>query len=158
MQDPKKFRRSLGRFATGVTVATCTGADGEPFGLTVNSFSSVSLEPPLVLWNIAKVSRSLEAFLEASHFGVNVLARDQRDLAAHFARSATGLFEGISFHRTGHGVPLLDSSLAWFECRSYQRHDCGDHYILVGEVIAYDAADGDPLLFYRGDYAVLSDG
>lgn len=158
MDDLKRFRRSLGRFATGVTVATCAGAGGKPFGLTVNSFSSVSLEPPLVLWNIAKVSRSLPAFLDASYFGISVLTREQRNLAVRFAQSAPGLFDGVQYRYTEHGVPLLEAALAWFECATYARYDCGDHYILVGEVIGYDTADGDPLLFYGGEYADLARG
>jgi len=156
MDELKKFRRCLGRYATGVTVATCTDASGEAYGLTVNSFSSVSLDPPLVLWNIAKVSRSLQAFLDATHFGVNVLASGQRDLAVHFARSAPNLFAGVASRKSAQGVPQLDATLAWFECRSYSRYECGDHYILVGEVIDYRADDGEPLLFYGGNYAALS--
>jgi len=156
MDDLKRFRRCLGRFATGVTVATCAGAGGKPFGLTVNSFSSVSLEPPLVLWNIAKVSRSLPAFLDAPYFGISVLTQQQRDLAIRFAQSTTGLFDGVAYRYTDNDVPLLDATLAWFECATYARYDCGDHYILVGEVIDYDTADGEPLLFYGGNYADLA--
>ena len=158
MTDTKALRRSLGKFATGVTVVTCCNKDGDPRGITANSFSSVSLEPPLILWNIAKVSRSLPAFLDASYFGISVLTREQRNLAVRFAQSAPGLFDGVQYRYTEHGVPLLEAALAWFECATYARYDCGDHYILVGEVIGYDTADGDPLLFYGGEYADLARG
>ena len=151
------FRRSLGRFATGVTVVTCQDADGNRLGLTANSFSSVSLEPPLILWNIAKVSRSLDAFLAAEHFGVSVLAADQQALSVRFARSDIDPFDGLECGLSAHAVPRIDAALAWFECRRYETHDCGDHHIIVGEVIDFEARDGDPLVFYRSQYRQLAD-
>lgn len=158
MHDLIPFRRCLGRFATGVTVVTCTDRDGEHYGMTVNSFSSVSLEPPLVLWNIAKVSRSLDAFLAAEHFGVNVLAREQKGLSRHFAGSDPDLFADIPHGASDNGVPRLDGSIAWFECRTEATHDCGDHHIIIGEVTDFAAADGEPLLFFRGEYADIDCG
>ncbi len=151
------FRRSLGRFATGVTVVTCQAADGSRLGITANSFSSVSLEPPLILWNIAKVSRSLDAFLAAEYFGVSVLAADQQALSVRFARSDIDPFAGLECEASTNAVPRLDGALAWFECRRYQTHDCGDHHIVVGEVIDFDARDGEPLIFYRSQYRELAD-
>lgn len=153
MIDPLLFRQCLGRFATGVTVVSCTDAAGKACGITVNSFSSVSLEPPLVLWNIAKVSRTLDAFLAARRFGINVLTRQQRHLSIRFARSDDGLFDGVPHRLTESGVPRLDDTLAWFECRSYEVHECGDHYIIVGEVVDFEASDREPLLFFGGRYA-----
>ena len=157
MNDLVQFRRCLGRFATGVTVITCRDAAGEPCGITANSFSSVSLEPPLVLWNIAKVSRSLQAFLDAEHFGINVLTQEQEPLSRHFATSDARLFEGTAYTESANGVPRLNDTLAWFECARFETHDCGDHYIIIGEVLDYESQDGDPLLFYRGQYGQLSD-
>lgn len=156
--DSLLFRRCLGRFATGVTVVSCADDTAGRCGLTVNSFSSVSLEPPLVLWNIAKVSRSVDAFLGAGHFGINVLSREQQHLSLHFARSDNGLFDGIPHRLTGRGVPRLDDVIAWFECRTHEVHECGDHHIVIGEVVDFEAGDGEPLLFYGGHYARLDDG
>jgi len=149
------FRRCLGHFATGVTVISCCSRDGVATGITANSFSSVSLEPPLVLWNIAKVSRSLTDFLDADYFGINVLHLDQEPLATHFARSEDELFADVPSERSANGVPRLGGSLAWLECRTHAVHDSGDHYIIVGEVIDYAARAGEPLLFYRGQYGRL---
>jgi len=152
MSDSKSFRQCLGKFATGVTVVTCCDSDGNPCGITANSFSSVSLEPPLVLWNIAKVSNSLRAYLDAAHFAINVLADNQQQLSSHFANSDHTLFDGIEHSRSEDGVPLLPGALATFECRTHAIHDCGDHYIIVGEVSRFSARDGDPLLFFGGGY------
>lgn len=157
LNDLVQFRRCLGRFATGVTVITCSDAAGEIYGITANSFSSVSLEPPLVLWNIAKCSRSLQAFLDAKHFGINVLTADQEPLSRHFASSEARQFEGISYSPGPNGVPRLDGALAWFECEQFETHDCGDHHIIIGEVKNYEWDDGEPLLFYRGQYGSLAD-
>jgi len=148
------LRRCLGKFATGVTVVTCQGTKG-PCGITANSFSSVSLQPPLLLWNIAKVSNSLQAFLDAEHFVINVLSAAQENLAEHFALSDHTVFENIDYMINGKDVPLLPDSVACFECRTHQIHDCGDHYIIIGEIESYRAEDGDPLLFFGGEYIAL---
>jgi flavin reductase (DIM6/NTAB) family NADH-FMN oxidoreductase RutF len=137
-----------------VTVVTCRGSAG-PCGITANSFSSVSLEPPLVLWNIAKVSNSLQAFLDADYFAINILGAGQRDLSSHFAQSDHTLFESIDYETNGREVPLLRGAVACFECRTHQIHDCGDHYIIVGKVEGYRSAEGDPLLFYGGQYRTM---
>jgi flavin reductase (DIM6/NTAB) family NADH-FMN oxidoreductase RutF len=158
MNDTKSFRQCLGRFATGVTVVTCADARGNPCGITANSFSSVSLDPPLVLWNVAKSANSLEAFLNAEHFAINVLSAEQENLSAHFAQSDHMLFDGVEHNLSELGVPMLPDTLACFECRTYQVHDCGDHYIVIGEVIAYRAGDMSPLLFYAGNYRSLGTG
>jgi len=151
-----ELRHCLGKFATGVTVVTCQGTKG-PCGITANSFSSVSLEPPLLLWNIAKVSNSLQAFLDAEHFAINVLSAAQRQLAEHFALAEHSLFENIDYEVNGKNVPLLPDSIACFECRTHQIHDCGDHYIIIGRIDSLQATDGDPLLFFGGEYAALAD-
>jgi 3-hydroxy-9,10-secoandrosta-1,3,5(10)-triene-9,17-dione monooxygenase reductase component len=152
MTNSKSYRQCLGKFATGVTVVTCCDADSNPYGITANSFSSVSLEPPLVLWNIAKVSNSLQAYLDAEHFAINVLAEDQQQLSVHFARADHTLFQGIDYSLTDEGAPLLSGTLATFECRTHATHDCGDHFIIVGEVTGFMSGDGDPLLFFGGGY------
>ena len=155
MNELLQFRRCLGHFATGVTIVSCRGSDGQPTGITANSFSSVSLEPPLVLWNIAKVSRSFAEFIDAEYFGINVLHAGQEHLSAHFARSDDHLFADIPNELSGNGVPRLKDSLAWLECRTRAVHDSGDHYIVVGEVVDYSANSGEPLLFYKGQYERL---
>lgn len=157
MKDSKAFRQCLGKFATGVTVVTCSDADGNPCGITANSFSSVSLDPPLILWNIAKVSNSLEAYLEASHFAINVLSSGQRDVSAHFAQSDHTLFDDVEFELSAQNVPLLPGTIATFECRTHAIHDCGDHYIIIGEVESFTVGDQDPLLFYGGRYRLIGE-
>jgi flavin reductase (DIM6/NTAB) family NADH-FMN oxidoreductase RutF len=145
------LRQSLGKFATGVTVVTCQGPGG-PCGITANSFSSVSLEPPLVLWNIAKISNSLQAFLKAERFAINVLSAEQRDLSHHFAQPDHTRFNGVEHTTSEHGVPLLPNTIACFECRTHAIHDCGDHHIIIGEIDRFSSVDGEPLLFFGGEY------
>jgi flavin reductase (DIM6/NTAB) family NADH-FMN oxidoreductase RutF/DNA-binding MarR family transcriptional regulator len=150
------FRRSLAEFATGVTViATCV--NGERFGLTSNSFASVSLAPPLVLWSIRRESKSFAAFTACSHFSVNVLAEDQIALSQRFARSGPDKFDGLDCQAGEGGVPLFAGVAATFECVSRQTYDGGDHLILVGEVLRYGRYDRQPLLFVKGRYAVSAD-
>jgi flavin reductase (DIM6/NTAB) family NADH-FMN oxidoreductase RutF len=146
------LRRSLGRFATGVTVVTCCAPDGRPCGITANSFSSVSLDPPLVLWNIAKVSNSLQAYLDARHFAIHVLTAGQQTVAEHFASTDHTRYNGIEHTISENKVPILPGVLARLDCRTREIHEGGDHYIIVGEVEAHTAADGAPLLFFAGEY------
>lgn len=155
MDEMKKFRQCLAKFATGVTVVTCADDDGRPYGITANSFSSVSLEPRLILWNIAKVSNSLQAFLDAEYFTINILSKEQRELSAHFAKSDHTLFETVEIERSEENVPLIPGALARFECRTFNIHDCGDHYIIIGEVVRFESLDAEPLLFYNGKYSSL---
>jgi len=155
MIDLQSFRRCLGKFSTGVTVVTCVDAKGNPCGITANSFSSVSLEPPLVLWNIAKVSNSLDAYLEAEYFAINVLADTQLDVSSHFAKSDHTLFDNIQHDMSAFGVPLLPDTIAQFDCQTYAIHDCGDHHIIVGEVLDFRSADVAPLLFFSGQYSEI---
>ena len=150
------FRRSLAEFATGVTVIA-TSVDGERFGLTSNSFASVSLDPPLVLWSIRRESKSFAAFAACSHFAVNILAEDQIELSQRFARSGPDKFRDIDC-RAGQGdAPLLAGAAASFECVRSQTYDGGDHLILIGEVLRYSRYDRQPLLFVKGRYAVSAD-
>jgi 3-hydroxy-9,10-secoandrosta-1,3,5(10)-triene-9,17-dione monooxygenase reductase component len=155
MDDSIKFRQCLGRFTTGVTVVTCRDARGQPCGITANSFSSVSLDPPLVLWNIAKVSRSLQAYLDAEHFAINVLSLGQQAVSRRFAKSEERLFDGIEFTDSAQQVPLLQDTVACFECRTHAIHDCGDHHIIIGEVTGFSATTSEPLVFFAGRYGKL---
>lgn len=149
------LRRALGSFATGVTVVTCRDAQGRPCGITVNSFSSVSLDPPLILWNIARVSNSLEAFLNADVFVVNVLAEHQHELACHFARSDHRLFDSVEYSPGPAGVPVLPDTLGCFECRTHEVYGGGDHYIIVGQIEKFRWRKGEPLIFFGGRYTAL---
>ena len=157
MDKLKKLRQCLGKFATGVTVVSCRDQDGKPCGITANSFSSVSLEPPLVLWNIAKVSKSLRAYLAAEHFAINVLSNQQQSLASHFAKSENGLFGDIGYRDSPQNVPVLSDTLAHLECRTHDIHDCGDHHIIIGDVINFELSDSEPLIFYSGNYTGIKD-
>jgi len=154
--NAKELRHCLGQFATGVTVVTCANDDGQACGITANSFSSVSLEPPLLLWNIAKSSNSLDAYLNAEHFAINILASEQQDLSSHFAKSDHTLFDAVDHVVSDKGVPVLPGTLACFECRTYETHDCGDHYIIIGEIERFRRSDKEPLLFFNGRYAAVA--
>lgn len=153
--DPKAFRRALGNFATGITVITATAPDGSQAGVTANSFNSVSLEPPLILWSIGKNSGSCAVFEQASHFAVNILAADQIDVSNHFARPSDDKFAGVDYSK-GHGdAPLLPDTSACFQCESYETLDGGDHWILVGKVVAFEDAGRAPLVYHQGSYSVV---
>lgn len=150
----RDLRNALGRFATGVTLVTTMTPNG-PLGMTVNSFASVSLHPPLVLWSPARISERFPAFEAASHFAVHVLARDQQPLAERFARSGDD-FSGVAYGRGAGGVPLIEGTAARFECRHAAQYDGGDHLIMVGEVLSIREADVAPLLYHRGHYTGLT--
>ncbi len=153
--DPKAFRRALGNFATGVTVITASTPDGEKTGVTANSFNSVSLEPALVLWSIMKTSSSVEIFDKASHFTVNVLAADQIHLSNHFARPSDDKFADIDYENGLGNAPLLPECSARFQCENYERVDGGDHWILIGKVVAFDDVGRSPLLYHGGAYSAV---
>jgi flavin reductase (DIM6/NTAB) family NADH-FMN oxidoreductase RutF len=154
--DPRDFRNALGSFATGVTIITATDAEGKPYGLTCNSFASVSLNPPLVLWSLLLYSSSLNIFQNASHFAVNVLGASQQTLASKFARSSDDKFFGIDWTPGLGQAPLLAESVANFQCRSVNRYYGGDHVIFLGAVEAYSYNKEEPLLFLRGSYGRFS--
>lgn len=153
--DSRAFRRALGNFATGVTVVTAAGASGRKVGVTANSFNSVSLEPALILWSIDKRSTSHEVFEEASHFAVNILAADQIELSNNFARPKDDRFAGIDYQQGAGGAPLLADCSARFQCEKYQQLDGGDHWILVGKVVAFDDFGRSPLLYHQGAYSMV---
>ena len=147
------FRTALGTFATGVTIATTLDENGVPVGVTASSFNSVSLDPPMVLWSLSKSSFSRRAFTNSGRFAVHVLSEEQAALSDRFARSQTDKWDGLAWHKGAHGSPLLDQHAAVFECRTAHEYDGGDHIILVGEVLAFQAYDKAPLLFHQGQYA-----
>ena len=149
------FRRALGSFVTGVTIVTCADADGEPVGLTANSFNSVSLDPPMVLWSLALDSRSLEAFRQAGHWAVHILAADQQDISNRFARSSPDKFAGLDYEDGPGGTPLLAGYAARFVCKAGFEYDGGDHAIFVGEVIDHDQRDAEPLVYHGGQYGQM---
>lgn len=155
--DRKAFRDSLGCFVTGVTVVTTTGADGEHVGLTVNSFNSVSLEPPMVLFSLDRGAQSLPIFESSGHFAVSVLSDAHEALSNRFARRNADKWDGV-FCRVGtNGCRLLDGAMATFECTTYAQYDGGDHVIFVGTVVAMNVDQGaKPLVYYRGAYNSLS--
>ena len=150
--DLRNFRGALGQFATGVTVVTTLAPDGRKVGMTANSFTSVSMEPPLVLWCPSKRAPSLSDFEDSSHFAINILASDQHVLSRQFATPASDKFAGAETSEGIAGVPLLDGAVATFQCRTVARHDAGDHVIYVGEVEKYDNPGGAPLVFHSGKY------
>jgi len=151
-----QFRQVLGHFATGVTVVTTTNGDGRPTGLTASAFTSVSLDPPLVLVCVDHKSQSYPALLERGRFVVNVLTTQHQDVSRRFATSRLDKFDGVP-HRIGAlGLPLLDGALAQLECVTVGTHVEGDHTILVGRVERAHLGSGEPLVYYRGRYDRLS--
>lgn len=148
-----ELRAALGQFATGVTIITTREAGGRPVGLTANSFNSVSLEPPLILWSLARRSSSLAAFIAGSHFSVNVLTAEQRPLAERFASKAADRFDGVPWRAGEGGAPVLDGVAAVFECRHHSHHEAGDHIIFIGQVERCERRLGAaPLVFHGGRF------
>lgn len=151
--EGQDFRKALGAFATGVTIATTKDAAGEPVGVTASSFNSVSVDPPLVLWSLAKTSHSHDAFCSSGHFAVHILSAEQEDLSNRFARSGEDKFGGMDWQDGTLGSPVFAEHAALFECKTRHQYEGGDHVIFVGEVISYEARDEAPLLFHGGSYA-----
>ncbi len=157
VEAQRALRAALGNFATGITVVTAESPDGTRVGLTVNSFASVSLRPPLVSWCLATTALSVDLFRAASHFAVNVLASDQRHLVHHFAQRTLDKFTNVAT-KPGRGrAPLLDGVVARFECRTVATHPGGDHLIFLGEIERYRRFEGEPLVFVQGRYGRLAD-
>ncbi len=151
--DAKAFRQALGSFATGVTIITARAPDGTPMGLTANSFNSVSLDPPLVLWSLANNAMSFDHFKAASHWAVHVLTADQEALSGRFARRGEDKFAGLEVETGAGDVPLLKDCAARFQCRTASTYQGGDHLIFIGEVLAFDQSETAPLVFHGGRYA-----
>ena len=155
--DPALLRRALGAFVTGVTVVTTRTAAGDPVGITVNSFNAVSLSPPLVLWSLSLHAASFDAFVQSSHFVVNVLGRHQIPLSERFATTGGDKFAGVAWRNGLADMPFLDGTAARFTCRNTDRFPGGDHLIFVGEVVAFEKGARAPLVYANGGYAELRD-
>lgn len=156
--DPAQLRRALGAFVTGVTVVTTRTDAGGPVGITVNSFNTVSLSPPLVLWSLSLRAASFDAFVQSSHFVVNVLGAHQIPLSERFAMTGGDKFAGVNWRKGLAGMPMLDGTAASFTCRNFHRFPGGDHLIFVGEVVAFEQSTRSPLVYANGGYAELRDG
>ena len=154
--DPAAFRQALGAFATGVTVITIATPEG-PMGITANSFASVSLDPPLVLWCPAKASHRYPHFRAADRFAVHVIDADQKHIGDGFTRSKTA-FEGLDWQPSHAGVPLIAGVLSCFECNREAVHDAGDHVVILGRVMRAHARDGAPLVFHGSRYGGFAAG
>jgi flavin reductase (DIM6/NTAB) family NADH-FMN oxidoreductase RutF len=151
--SPQEFRAALGMFATGVTIVTARSPDGTLIGLTANSFNSVSLAPPLVLWSLSRAAASMAIFRAGSHYAINILAADQKTLAERFAAKGADRWAGVTFDSGAGGAPLLHGAAATFECFNRSRYEEGDHVIFVGEVErCAHRAGALPLLFHGGRY------
>ncbi|HUS07314.1 MAG TPA: flavin reductase family protein [Bryobacteraceae bacterium] len=154
--DQDTFRRACSRFATGIAVATVTGPQGEPYGLTVNSFTSVSCCPPMILICVDYRCSILAHFRSSSFFGVNILSDSQRDLSVRFAQRESDHFERVDWVRGETGVPLLSGVLGALECCVSQTIEAGDHAIFIAEVVKAQYKDGRPLVYYRSSYRQIS--
>ncbi|MDH3468266.1 MAG: flavin reductase family protein [Gammaproteobacteria bacterium] len=150
--DSKDLRRAFGAFATGVTIVTAVDVEGRTHGFTANSFTSVSLDPPLVLVCIAKTARGFDTFIECPHFAVNILSEEQREASAVFATAGAEKFAAIEWQAKSTGSPVLDGVAAWLDCVMHNTVDAGDHVILIGRVVAYDHNAEPPLGYCRGAY------
>jgi 3-hydroxy-9,10-secoandrosta-1,3,5(10)-triene-9,17-dione monooxygenase reductase component len=148
----QEFRNALGGFATGITVITTLGKNGQKVGMTANSFNSVSLTPPLILWSIGKNTNCFEDFMAAEAFAVHVLAEDQQDLSNLFATSGIDRFADLECNEGLSGLPILPHYSVCFQCKMAKQYDGGDHIIMTGEVVQFDDNGLQPLVFYRGNY------
>lgn len=148
--NARALRDALGRFATGITVITCDSALG-PLGITANSFASVSLDPPLVLWSPGKASKRYEAFVNAKHYAIHVMSAAQANICSGFTSDGHA-FDGYDWHACPKGVPLIAGCLSRFECTQEAVHDAGDHSLIVGRVTRASTQAADPLMFYSGKY------
>ena len=155
--DAAHFRKALGHFATGITVISTVDHEGKPVGITANSFNSVSLDPPLILFSLAKTAFSLAAFASHRHFAVNILKEGQDALSNRFATPSADKWAGVEHTTWDSGCPILVDSLASFECRVRNIYDGGDHLIFVGEVLQlFSESEGRPLIYYAGRYGSLA--
>ena len=149
----QEFRAALSMFATGVTIVTARAPDGAPVGLTANSFNSVSMSPPLVLWSLSRTAGSMPAFERGSHYAINILAAGQHALAERFSSKSTDRFAELAFREGAGGAPILEGAAAVFECFNRSRYEEGDHVIFVGEVERCEHRTGaQPLIFHGGRY------
>ncbi len=153
--DEGELRDVLGRFATGVAVVTTCGNEAAPVGLTVNSFASVSLDPPEILWSINSGAPSRTAFEQHGAFAVNVMPEEDKDRVLQFARPNDDKFEGVSWRRGWRELPVLENAIATLQCEIKQMILCGDHHIVLGSVMSIDSREGNPLVFFRGQFTTV---
>lgn len=147
----REFRDALGQFATGVTIITARGPEGQPVGTTISSFNALSLNPSLVLWSLGLAANSLPIFKHCSHYAIHVLAASQKPLAELFSRKGVDRFSQTPYRNSAHGVPLLEGCTALFECRNRNQHEEGDHLIFIGEVEQFEHHhEHSPLLYHAG--------
>ncbi|MEQ1756063.1 MAG: flavin reductase family protein [Micropepsaceae bacterium] len=155
--NSRGFRDALGHFATGVAVVSAMGPNGLPLGLTVNSFASVSLDPPLVLWSLDRASDRFAALMQVEHFGANILAQAERELSKRLSRKGEYALQGDEVRMGHHGVPMLQNAIASFECMVHQKVEAGDHVIFIGRVLEFThKGHEEPLVYYRGGYRELA--
>ncbi len=152
--DTKGLRHALAQFATGVTIVTTAGPSDEPIGVTANSFNSVSLDPPMVLWSLSAAALSRQSFESAGYFCVHVLTSGQEELSQRFASRGADKFGGLKWERGLGSVPMLEEFVARFQCRQTHQYPIGDHIVFVGEVLRFDRTDRRPLVFHAGRYAL----
>lgn len=152
--DHRQLRQALGRFATGVTVITTRTEDGRSIGLTANSFSSLSLDPALVLWSLGTKQGSSAIFRATSHFAINILSADQIELSRRFSSPVEDRFQGVDFEKDRYAAPLIKGCAAWLICRNRQQLQFGDHILFIGELEALGLRDDPLLLFHDGKYAL----
>lgn len=152
---PRRFRNALGMFATGITVVTTRTPDGVPIGLTVNSFNSVSIDPPLIVWSLSRDLPSRPLFEGCEYYAINVLAEDQAVLSQRFASRVDDKFVGLEFDAGAGGAPLLRGCCARFQCRNTTRHEGGDHVVFISEVVDFDRSERAPLIYFGGAYRQL---
>jgi flavin reductase (DIM6/NTAB) family NADH-FMN oxidoreductase RutF len=150
--DSKDLRKAFSKFGTGVTVMTAAAPDGALAGVTANSFNTVSMEPPIVLWSLALTSPSLRVFRDAGHFVVNVLGLQQQELSQRFSKANPDKFAGVAFRHTEYGAPVLNDCAATLECMVVSEQTIGDHVLFLGQVKRYEYASVEPLLFFNGKY------
>ncbi|WP_029528054.1 flavin reductase [Polaromonas glacialis] len=153
--DKRSLRDAFGSFATGVTIVTTAGPTGADIGLTANSFSSVSLDPPMVLWSLARTSANIDAFRNSGHFAVHILSADQEALSGRFASKVADRFEGLALDRGPDGIPMLPDCMARFACKLAYQYEGGDHVIFVGEIVDFGHSARKPLVFHGGRYGML---
>lgn len=153
--DDRALRDVLGHFATGVAIVTTCGDETQPLGLAVNSFASVSLDPPEILWSISSAAPSRSAFERHGAFAVNIMSEDAKEQTLRFAKPLDNKFEGLNWRKGWQNVPVLQNALATLECDVKDMIPCGDHHIIVGSVQVINCRDGDPLVFFRGQFTSL---
>ncbi|MEN0106771.1 MAG: flavin reductase [Pseudomonas sp.] len=153
--EGRALRDAFGSFATGVTIVTTAGEGGTDIGLTANSFSSVSLDPPMVLWSLARTSLNMEAFRNSGHFAVHILSAEQEALSGRFASKGIDRFAGLALDRGPDGIPMLQDCMARFACKLAYQYEGGDHVIFVGEIVDFNHSAQKPLVFHGGRYGML---